>query len=226
MKKKPEPKAARARCKRHPKLIRIDSCTERCPACHWYSAMIATKRGVRRKWVRELGDATKAGKRATRHLLAIARASVGVAAAEYVRALPVPRSEAVDVLDELADAIKRNVFGGMENVQVGLAPGFTVNMGQQYKVVVRVLEDRDDQFPSYTDILVRTYVPSAGYPVVIDAFGEEKARCFSRAELEAELKKLLKHPDLRLRLESLKTLARARRRPIDRKRESHDRSDV
>lgn len=118
-----------------------------------------------------------------------------------------PYNEVVATLLELADAIRRQVFAGVKNVEVGVTPGFTVNMGQQYKVQVRIIDDRDQPLAAYTDTLFRAYVPLDGYPTVIDLFGEEKRKCKNKQDLLDTLKVLLRDKAFQLRLRSLRTLA-------------------
>lgn len=118
-----------------------------------------------------------------------------------------PYNESVATLVAFADSLRRQVFAGVKNVTVNVTPGFTVNMGQQYKVQVLLVGEDEKQSSSYTDILFRAYVPLDGYPTVVDLFGEEKRRCKNKQELLTALKALLHNEDFKMRLRSLKTLA-------------------
>ena len=118
-----------------------------------------------------------------------------------------PYDEAVATLLELADAIQSQVFAGVKNAEVNVTPGHTVNMGQQYKVQVRIVDDRNQPHAAYNDTLFRAYIPLEGYPAVIDLFGEEKRKCKNKKELLEALKVVLRDKAFQLRLRSLRTLA-------------------
>jgi len=50
--------------------------------------------------------------------------------------------------------------------RVAVEPGYTVRMGQQFKVIVTMPN-------GFRDVLLRAYVPDDGYPVVLSFLGQE-----------------------------------------------------
>jgi hypothetical protein len=129
------------------------------------------------------------------------------AAAEVSKGLDSAHKEAIAVLLTFGDSVERKVFNSQPNVEVLVVPGLTVNMGQQYKFVIHIKDDRDSEFVSFKDTLFRVYIPADGYPVVVDLFGKERPSCDDKASLEAALVRLLRDEDFKLRLQGLKTLA-------------------
>jgi len=123
----------------------------------------------------------------------------------------VDHDEALQLLHDLANAIRRKRFQGQKSVQVAVLPGCAVNGGQQYKIAVH-LPSGAAADPSYTCVLFRAYLPFEGYPVTVDMFGEEERSCADKATLEATLKEILRHPDFKQRLTSLDLMAKQRQR--------------
>ncbi len=114
---------------------------------------------------------------------------------------PSKSDDALDILREAASGLMRRLGS---NVQVRIEPGFSVNIGQQYNMVIRV--PTKDQ-PGYTGNLFRAYIPSDGYPVTLDLFGDRGTVCNSGAELTSAILTFLKHADVVQRLRALKDLA-------------------
>jgi hypothetical protein len=87
--------------------------------------------------------------------------------------------EAYDMLSTAAQAIEEVgiVNGGMITVE----PGHLVNLGQQYNVVLSI------PGKSFRDVLFRAYMPTNGFPVTLDLFGEDPVTCDTSDALEVEL---------------------------------------
>ncbi len=119
----------------------------------------------------------------------------------------VPQNEPLMLLGQLAEALKAGTFAGVESIRVVIVPGHTVNMGQQYKFCVQVLEDTSRLIVAYTDVLFRFYVPVDGYPVVVEFMSEGHRNCDDKAALTSTLSELMANANMRLRLSSIRTLA-------------------
>lgn len=109
--------------------------------------------------------------------------------------------EVVGALRDFAAALVSDVIK-TENIDVTLQHGFKVNQGQQFKLVLTIKPQ------SYTDVLLRAYVPDGGYPVVLDYVGIEKI-CPDLPALEAALySDIGSNADIQSRLRAVIALAK------------------
>ena len=109
--------------------------------------------------------------------------------------------ESLEILRESARGLARRLG---TPAQVRVEPGFSVNMGQQYNIIIRI--PMADQ-PGYTGTLFRAYIPVDGYPVTLDLFGEQGTVCNNSAELTKAILEFLKLANVQQRLKALKDLA-------------------
>jgi hypothetical protein len=87
-------------------------------------------------------------------------------------------SAALDILEEFCKAI-RDYTG--QRLECWLSQGFLVNMGQEWRVMVKPVS-RD-----FEQILLRAYVPLNGFPAWLDIYDEEPIRCVDDASLRENL---------------------------------------
>lgn len=106
--------------------------------------------------------------------------------------------EAVAKLREMAEAIQ-DALG--EPFSVRLEPGYRTNLGQQFKIGVRLAD------PVFSDILFRAYVPPDGYPVTLDLLEDEHPACRDAGELEQTLLVFLDKQPVKDQLKALRGLA-------------------
>jgi len=85
----------------------------------------------------------------------------------------------VDQLGQFASDLSTQILE-TDDISVHVEAGFRVNIGQQFKIVLHV------QTQTFRDILIRTYVPPTGYPVVVRFTGVER-----QAENNNELVRIL-----------------------------------
>jgi len=114
---------------------------------------------------------------------------------------PTPYDEAVTTLEKAAGGIQRFLSPDSEAVQVRLEPSYRVNLGDQYRMVIRIPGQ------GFNDVLFRAYVPEDGFPVTLDLFDDEAPSCPDVAALEREIVEFLDHKDVKRRLSALKKLA-------------------
>jgi hypothetical protein len=114
-------------------------------------------------------------------------------------AAPTDYDKVLAKLRDLAAAIEASLTPG--TIEVRIEPGHRVNLGQQYNFVFRIPKE------GIRDVLLRAYVPAAGFPVVLDLFDDNHPECRTLEALEAELIGFLGHQDVKQRLLALKDLA-------------------
>lgn len=114
---------------------------------------------------------------------------------------------AVDLLHGFAQRISKllnppssTVTTTSANVTVEL--GHLVSKGQEYRVVVRAPKI------NLVDILLRAFIPMAGFPVNLDMFAEGDASCTSEDELVDALVKVSEQSALRERLANIRRALR------------------
>ena len=103
--------------------------------------------------------------------------------------------EALDVLKTVADAIGRQL-----GMAVELALGYSVNIGQQWNVVVKP----PSVIPEFT--LFRAYIPATGFPLSLDLWEDEYRQCQDKASLESTLLDFLGRPAIKTQLDSIRWL--------------------
>lgn len=91
------------------------------------------------------------------------------------------------------------------NLEVLIEPGFKVNAGQQFKIVVVV------KTQGYRDILMRAYVPDTGYPAVLSFVGEEQSAADEQALVQLLYEAIPSNSDIQSRLRALRALAQTPR---------------
>lgn len=107
------------------------------------------------------------------------------------------------VLQELeifASKLDSEVLSG-PNLEVLVEPGFKVNAGQQFKVVIVV------KTQGFRDVLLRAYVPDDGYPVVLSFVGEEAAAADEQMLLQHLYETIPNNSDIQSRLRALRALS-------------------
>src|SRR5580704_6965308 len=111
---------------------------------------------------------------------------------------PTPYDEAVTTLEKAAGGLQQFLSPGSDAVQVRLEPSSRVNLGDQYRMVIRIPSQ------GFNDVLFRAYVPEDGFPVTLDLFDDEAPTCPDVAALEQEIVKFVDHKDVKRRLSALK----------------------
>jgi len=96
-------------------------------------------------------------------------------------AVPAEVTEAKAALDGAARGIGAFIAEQFDQAQVTVEPGHRTRLGQQYNVVLRLLAQ------NFRDVMFRAYIPTTGFPVSLDLFGEDVTVCPDRARLEQEL---------------------------------------
>ena len=73
-------------------------------------------------------------------------------------------------------------------IECFLERGYLVNMGQEWRVKIRATRR------SYEQILLRAYISSSGYPIMIDLYEEDMIECKTPLSLRKRLKEFLQQP--------------------------------
>jgi hypothetical protein len=103
--------------------------------------------------------------------------------------------EALALLKSVADRLAKFLNGpGRTEATVGLELGHAVSQGQEYRMVIHASSI------GLKDYLLRAYVPSLGFPVVLDYLSEEPRRYDTQENLSAALVEMIKHPQMMARL--------------------------
>jgi hypothetical protein len=106
---------------------------------------------------------------------------------------PPPRPDwdaTMKILRDFCTGVEQFVSG---NLKCRLIPGYTVNMGREYKPTVETPNGS-------TYILLRLYVPEDGLPVVVNPYSDDLINCDTHQMLRDELKKFLSQPSLKAML--------------------------
>ncbi len=107
--------------------------------------------------------------------------------------------EAYDTLRGIADGIRKTLSAGKKKgVVVDLEPGYATNLGQQFRVRLRVPARGWDQN------LFRAYIPPDGFPISLDLDGEQPVTCPDAASLEQAVLDFLRKPEIDGRLTVLR----------------------
>lgn len=75
-------------------------------------------------------------------------------------------------------------------LECGAKEGFLVNMGQEYRVVVKPV-GRD-----FEQILLRAYIPFTGFPTILDIYDDELISCRDAEELRTQLDAFLQRKQI------------------------------
>ena len=110
----------------------------------------------------------------------------------------------VQELETFATKLDSDVLAG-PNLEVLIEPGFKVNAGQQFKVVVVV------KTQGFRDVLLRAYVPDDGYPVVLSFVGQEVEAADEQTLLQHLYDIIPSNADIQSRLRALRALAETQR---------------
>ena len=106
-------------------------------------------------------------------------------------------NEAFDIIQELSRAIRE--FTG-DALECTVDPGFSVDIGQEWRVVLT-----PKMRPTFQHILLRAYLPPAGFPAVLNLYDDDMTSCVSANALRRSLTTYLENPNV---LETIKTLAK------------------
>lgn len=106
-----------------------------------------------------------------------------------------------DDLFEALAAVAEEFNGewGNEGLQARLAPGYLVNMGQQFNF--EITAPRPEQSP-HREILFRAYLPFDG-PVTLDFYDDEFTRCSDEREMYRAIVDFMNRPEIQGRLRVL-----------------------
>lgn len=103
---------------------------------------------------------------------------------------------AVDLLRDFAQQVANSI--GTSEAKVTVELGHLVNLGQEYRVVIRAPQLH------LVDILLRTFIPLDGFPVVVDMFAEGEMSCKDEDALVEALVSLSKQSAVRERLTNIR----------------------
>ncbi len=107
---------------------------------------------------------------------------------------------ALDLLQGFALQVKSLI--GSDNAKITVELGHLVNQGQEYRVVVRAPKI------NLVDILLRTFIPLDGFPVVVDMFAEGETSCKDENALVHALVRVSKLQAVRERLTNIRQALR------------------
>lgn len=108
---------------------------------------------------------------------------------------------AYKALREIADGIQQVVSNGKSGqLEVSLEPGHVTNIGQQFRLRLRVPARK------WEETLLRAYVPSGGFPVKLDLGKEDLVPTGNATELQQTVLDFLKTPEIDSRLTSVREL--------------------
>ena len=94
------------------------------------------------------------------------------------------------ILRDFCTGVEQFVSG---KLKCRLMPGYTVNMGREYKPTVETPNGA-------TFILLRIYIPKDGLPVSLNAYADDLITCTTHQMLKDELKIFLSQPSLKAML--------------------------
>ena len=103
----------------------------------------------------------------------------------------IPRRVLKEAIEATVEAYKD------QGLRLVIEPGFETELGRQLNVVVRI-----DSI-QFRDVLFRAYVPSSGFPVSLDLFGENVRTCQDEKELRAAILEFIGRKDVSLRIREL-----------------------
>src|SRR5207249_4284966 len=98
------------------------------------------------------------------------------------------------------DAVSKFTQG---KVRITREPGFLVNVGQEYRMVLQSAAGG----PAHP--MFRVYIPLTGYPVNLDLHQEGLQECPTQQDLEAALEEFLRDPNVQAQIEYFKSRAPA-----------------
>lgn len=107
--------------------------------------------------------------------------------------------EVTGILTDFTETVSTFLFCGTSAGDVALRPSMPTSNGVRYKVIVHT--------SAYEHALCHIFVPSIGYPVVLELPGSGRRRCADRMELINQLKLILGSDCTRALLLGLKALA-------------------
>ena len=84
---------------------------------------------------------------------------------------------------------------------VSVEPGYSVNLGRQWRVVIRIPATSVEQ------VLFKAYIPLEGYPVTLDFYSDEPTVCRNNEEMEKEIAAFVQKPEIGSQLAELKRIA-------------------
>ncbi len=119
---------------------------------------------------------------------------------EYLDVLqhqPKPRPEqklVLEMLQSFCDAIQKFKQG---HLLCSLDPGFSTNWGQEWRPTLKSLTK------NFEHVLLRAYVPAAGFPVMLDLYEKQIRSCATPDELDTDLKRFLKQENVVATIETL-----------------------
>lgn len=111
-------------------------------------------------------------------------------------------SRATGTLKDMIGDLHKTLFHASSKVSILLEPGYRVNAGQQFNVVVRVpLKD-------YSATLFRAYVPeTTGYPVSFDFYGETLVTAATDDDMRSRVLEFFRKPEIITQIHTLQELA-------------------
>lgn len=101
----------------------------------------------------------------------------------------------VNILSSVAEAIEEEYSDA--KIKIGIEPGFTSNLGRQMNLVMRIKPI------SFREVLFRAYIPTAGFPVQLDLFGEDLQSCTDKDELQEQILDFLQRDDVSQKIHAL-----------------------
>lgn len=105
-----------------------------------------------------------------------------------------PYGQTYEEIKSIAESIQRKLNDGLtgDPIQVEIEPGFKASLGQQLRINVRIPQKQ------YRDTLFRAYVPTTGFPISLDLYGENPEECNNAQELQTKVLGFLKQTKERM----------------------------
>ena len=94
----------------------------------------------------------------------------------------------------IAEGICAAVSKGKPGLEVTLEPGYTTNLGQQFRLRLAV------PTRNWSETLLRAYLPSEGFPVNLDLGDETPVACADKQALDDAVLRFMRKPEIANRM--------------------------
>jgi hypothetical protein len=116
---------------------------------------------------------------------------------------PVPAYAAMEKrLSEIVELLQKQIDKTRSKAQVALEPGHLVKAGQQFNVVVSILNQN-----GFRETLFRAYIPAGGSPVTLDFIGDSPEKVGTPDQLEERVINFLSLDPIRSMIRTLRETA-------------------
>ena len=102
-----------------------------------------------------------------------------------------------DVAQGICEALSKDKSAQLD---VELEPGFMTNLGQQYRLRLRIPARK------WEETLLRAYIPSGGFPVSLDLGDEQPEACDDKSQLDESILRFMNRPEIAHRMSIISDL--------------------